>query len=159
MLRYTFSLSVTIEATETRIDNNLDQGNCINRIIYECFVTTATLKKLNLFSPFHLRKQLIESLVLTKLDYYNILFTKKRKRLLVALHAINTGTKFLGHLKLTQSSRRKEFRINTYLKKTVKKFLKHPIMFAQKSSFQCSERNQLSFSMKGQLSEQFVWMN
>ena len=54
--------------------NNLDWDNHFNKIIKECFATTATLKKPKQFLPFHVGKHLVESLVSTKSDYFNILF-------------------------------------------------------------------------------------
>ena len=45
----------------------------MNKIIKECLVLIATLKKLKRFSQSHVRKQLVRSFVLTNLDYCNAL--------------------------------------------------------------------------------------
>ena len=64
---------LNLEVTGTTIDNNLGWSNHFNKIIKECLVLIATLKKLKRFSKSHVRKQLVRSFVLTNLDYCNAL--------------------------------------------------------------------------------------
>ena len=84
----------------TEVDNNLDYGNNIKKVIKECFVIVATLKELEEFSQFQVRKQPFESLALT-LDinfrlrtiyqYTAIQEKTSAKMLLLPLHAASTG--------------------------------------------------------------------
>ena len=46
----------------------------VNKILKDGYSTLRTLKLLKHYAPYYLRKQLCESLILSKLDYCNILF-------------------------------------------------------------------------------------
>jgi retron-type reverse transcriptase len=52
---------------------NLLWNNHITELTSSCYGVLAVLRKLKRFTPFHIRKQLAEALVLYKLDYCNVL--------------------------------------------------------------------------------------
>jgi len=56
------------------IDQHFELKEHINKIIKESYATLRTLKKLKRYTSFFTRKQLGESLILSKLDYCNALF-------------------------------------------------------------------------------------
>ena len=53
---------------------NLLWSNHITELTSSCYGVLAVLRKLKRFTPFHIRKQLAEALVLSKLDYCNVLY-------------------------------------------------------------------------------------
>ena len=70
-----------IKRTETcrllgvTINEHLKWENHIKKITSSCYGTLSILKKLKNVAPFRLRKQLAESLVLTKIDYGDQVYT------------------------------------------------------------------------------------
>ena len=56
----------------TELHQSLRWNDDINAKISSCYATLSVLKKLKNIAPFNVRKQLAESLVLSKLDYNNI---------------------------------------------------------------------------------------
>ena len=56
------------------VDEHFELKDHINKTIKESYATLRTLKKLKRFTSFTTRKQLAESLLLSKLDYCNALF-------------------------------------------------------------------------------------
>jgi len=56
------------------VDEHFELKDHINKVIKESYATLRTLKKLKRFTSFMTRKQLAESLLLSKLDYCNALF-------------------------------------------------------------------------------------
>ena len=53
---------------------NLLWNNHITELTSSCYGVLAVLRKLKRFTPLHIRKQLAEALVLSKLDYCNVLY-------------------------------------------------------------------------------------
>ena len=53
---------------------NLLWNNHITELTSSCYGVLAVLRKLKRFTPFHIRKQLAAALVLSKLDYCNVLY-------------------------------------------------------------------------------------
>ena len=70
--------AVTLEKTETMkvleitFNEHLDWTSHINKIAIECFSTLRTLRLLKRFLPFKIRKELVQTLILSKIDYGNI---------------------------------------------------------------------------------------
>ncbi len=58
-----------------QLDQNLPWREHIMNLLSSCYATLSVLRKLKKFAPFHIRKRLVESLVLSKLDYCNIVFS------------------------------------------------------------------------------------
>ena len=56
------------------LDGNFELHSHVNKILKGGYSTLRTLKILKRYTPYYLRKQLCESLILSKLDYCNILF-------------------------------------------------------------------------------------
>ena len=56
------------------IDEHFELHSHINKILKDGYSTFWILKLLKRYAPYYLRKQLCESLILSKLDYCNILF-------------------------------------------------------------------------------------
>ena len=61
--------TTTTKLLGTELHENLKWNCDIIRKISKCYGTLSAIKKLKNFSPFHIRKQLTESLVLSVLDY------------------------------------------------------------------------------------------
>ena len=57
-----------------RFQQNLQWNDHITELISSCYGVLAVLRKLRRFTPFDVRKQLAEVLVLSKLDYCNVLY-------------------------------------------------------------------------------------
>ena len=53
----------------TKLQQNLDWNSDTNTKISRCYATLSVLRKLKNFAPFQVRKRLVESLILSKLDY------------------------------------------------------------------------------------------
>ena len=53
---------------------NLTWNNHIAQVLTSCYGSIAMLKKLRRFTPYNIRKQLAEALILSKLDYCNVLY-------------------------------------------------------------------------------------
>ena len=62
-------------------NEHLDWTNHINKIAIECFSTLRTLRLLKRFLPFKIRKELVQTLILSKVDYGNIVFNPIPKTL------------------------------------------------------------------------------
>ena len=58
-----------------QLNDHLTWDNHIKIITGSCYSTLASLKKLKKMSPFNLRKQLAESLILSKIDYGDQVYT------------------------------------------------------------------------------------
>ena len=56
------------------LDEHFELHSHVNKILRDGYSTLRTLKLLKRYAPYYLRKQLCESLILSKLDYCNILF-------------------------------------------------------------------------------------
>ena len=78
---------VTLETTETMkvlgitFNEHLDWTSHINKIAIECFSTLRKLRLLKRFPPFKIRKELVQTLILSKVDYGNIVFNPILKTL------------------------------------------------------------------------------
>ena len=57
-----------------RFQQNLQWNDHITELISSCYGVLAVLRKLRRFTPFDVRKQLAEVLVLSKLDYCNVIY-------------------------------------------------------------------------------------
>ncbi len=57
------------------LDQHLSWREHITNLLPSCYATLSVLRKLRNFAPFHVRKRLVESLVLSKLDYCNVIFS------------------------------------------------------------------------------------
>ncbi len=57
------------------LDQHLSWREHITNLLSSCYATLSVLRKLRNFAPFHVRKRLVESLVLSKLDYCNVMFS------------------------------------------------------------------------------------
>ena len=70
-----------LERTDTRkllgvhLNDNLTWNNHIKTITGSCYGTLAILKKLKNMAPYNLRKQLAESLILSKIAYADQVYT------------------------------------------------------------------------------------
>ena len=53
----------------TWISDNLKWTNHVKYLVSSCYSVLSTLRKLKNLAPFHVKKQLAESLILSKLDY------------------------------------------------------------------------------------------
>ena len=53
---------------------NLTWNNHVAQLLTSCYGSIAMLKKLRRFTPYNIRKQLAEALILSKLDYCNVLY-------------------------------------------------------------------------------------
>jgi hypothetical protein len=53
---------------------NLMWNNHIAELLSSCYGSISVLKKIKRFTPYHIRKQLAEALILSKLDYCNVLY-------------------------------------------------------------------------------------
>ena len=56
------------------LDEDFELHSNVNKILKDGYSTLRTLKRLKRYTPYYLRKQLCESLILSKLNYCNILF-------------------------------------------------------------------------------------
>ena len=56
------------------LDEHFELHSHVNKILKDGYSTLRILKLLKRYAPYYLRKQLCESLILSKLDYCNILF-------------------------------------------------------------------------------------
>lgn len=71
-----------------QINENLTWNDHIKYLSCTCYSTLATLKKIKNFTPFHLRKQLAEQLILSKMDYGYLVFNPLPDYLLKRLQKI-----------------------------------------------------------------------
>ena len=58
-----------------QLDQNLSWGEHTTNLLSSCYATLSLLRKLKIFATFHIRKRLVETLVLSKLDYCNVVFS------------------------------------------------------------------------------------
>ena len=58
-----------------QLDQNLSWREHTTNLLSSCYATLSVLRKLKNFAPFHIRKRLVETLVLSKLDYCNVVFS------------------------------------------------------------------------------------
>ena len=73
---------------EVNIHSNLKWDDRIKHLAASCYGTLATLKKVKNFTNYKLRKHLTESLVLSRLDFSDIVFYPLSKNLLKKLQHI-----------------------------------------------------------------------
>ena len=62
-------------------DENLTWNEQINRITKSSYATLRAIRKFGRFTPFHVRKSLAEALILSKLNYGNVVFSQIPKYL------------------------------------------------------------------------------
>ena len=72
----------------TELHQSLRWNDDINAKISSCYATLSVLKKLKNIAPFNVRKQLAESLVLSKLDYNNIVIYPTHEYLVKRLQRV-----------------------------------------------------------------------
>ena len=70
------------------ITENLTWKDHINQLSSTCYRTLVTLRKIKNFTPFYLRKQLAEQLILSKMDYGDLVFNPLPNYLLKRLQTI-----------------------------------------------------------------------
>ena len=70
------------------VDSNLKWDDRIKHLAASCYGTLATLKKVKNFTNYKLRKDLAESLVLSRLDFSDIVFYPLSENLLKKLQHI-----------------------------------------------------------------------
>ena len=75
----------------TDIHQNLNWKNDSESKITSCYSTISVLKKLKHLAPFQLRKQLAESLILTKIDYNDVVTYSANERLLKRLQKVQSA--------------------------------------------------------------------
>ena len=77
-------------------NEHLDWTNHFQNVTKACYTKLAQLRKIKRFTPYHIRKQLAESLILSKLDYCNSLFPNAPQYLLNRLQKIqNSAASFV----------------------------------------------------------------
>ena len=69
-------------------DQHLTWKNHIDYVIKSCYAKLSVLRRVKRFTPFNRRKQLVQSLVLSKLDYCNILLQNATKQSLKRLQKV-----------------------------------------------------------------------
>ena len=70
------------------IDSNLKWGFHISSILKSCYATLRTLRKIRNFTDFKLRKHLVETLILSKISYCDVVFYPLPKFLLARLQRL-----------------------------------------------------------------------
>ena len=75
----------------TDLHQNLNWKKDSDSKITSCYSTISVLKKLNYLAPFQLRKQLAESLILTKIDYNDVVTYPANERLLKRLQRMQSA--------------------------------------------------------------------
>ena len=70
------------------ITENFNWNDHINQLSSTCYSTLVTLRKIKNFTPFYLRKQLAEQLILSKMDYGDLVFNPLPNYLLKRLQKI-----------------------------------------------------------------------
>ena len=81
----------------THIDHNLKWEENVKQISASCYRTLGILKKLRNFLPFHIRKQLVQALVLSKLYYNCVVYHNLPHYLVKRLQRIQTASaSFVG---------------------------------------------------------------
>ena len=71
-------------------DENLSWAEQINRVTRSAYATLQTLKRFKRFTPYRVRKTLAESLVLSKLNYCNMVYAQTPKYLKKRLQRVQT---------------------------------------------------------------------
>ena len=61
--------SITIKLLGTHIHRHMQWTDHVNKVIKSCYGTISVLRKLKNIAPYSVRKQLVESLMFSKLDY------------------------------------------------------------------------------------------
>ena len=59
----------TAKILGVHMDEHLTWADHVTALLSSCYVTLAALQKLRNLAPYHVRKQLVESLVMSKMDY------------------------------------------------------------------------------------------
>ena len=75
----------------THIHHNLKWEENVKQISASCYRTLRILKKLKNFLPFHIRKQLVQALVLSKLNYNCVVYHNLPHSLVKRLQRIQTA--------------------------------------------------------------------
>ena len=70
------------------IDSNLKWGFHISSILKSCYATLRTLRKIRNFTDFKLRKHLVQTLILSKISYCDVVFYPLPKFLLARLQRL-----------------------------------------------------------------------
>ena len=70
------------------IDSNLKWGFHISSILKSCYATIRTLRKIRNFTDFKLRKHLVETLIVSKISYWDVVFYPLQKFLLARLQRL-----------------------------------------------------------------------
>ena len=71
--------------------NTLRWEKHVNEIVSSCYASLAILRKLRNMAPFQLRKQLVESLILSKLDYCDVVYYALPSKLLKRLQRVQSS--------------------------------------------------------------------
>ena len=71
-------------------DKNLNWSDHINNTLQSCYGTLRTLKNFKRFTPFKVRKTLAEALILSKLNYCNVVYGQLPQYMLKRLQRIQT---------------------------------------------------------------------
>ena len=67
--------STTIKLLGTHIHQHMQWTQHVNKVIKSCYGTISVLRRLKSIVPYSVRKQLVESLLFSKLDYNDAVFT------------------------------------------------------------------------------------
>ena len=73
-----------------KVDQHLTWENHISTIIKSSYDTLRSLKLLKRYTPFKLRKTLVESLILSKIDYGSVLYQNVPKYQIKRLQRVQT---------------------------------------------------------------------
>ena len=89
----------TIKLLGTHIHQLMQWTEHINKVIKSFYGTISVLRRLKNIAPFSVRKQLVESLMLSKLDYNNAVFTPLFVYLIKRLQRVHLAAAgfVLGH--------------------------------------------------------------
>ena len=71
--------------------NTLRWEKHVNEIVSSCYASLAILRKLRNMAPFQLRKQLVESVILSKLDYCDLVYYALPSKLLKRLQRVQSS--------------------------------------------------------------------
>ena len=81
-----------------RFQQNLQWNDHITELISSCYGVFAVLRKLRRFTPFDVRKQLAEVLVLSKLDYCNVVYDSVPAYLIKRMRRCRTRQQVLSYV-------------------------------------------------------------
>ena len=89
-----------------KLQENLNWDEHIHAILTEGFSTLRTLRKIKRVTSFRIRKNLAESLILSKLDYGNVVFKSTNSTQLSRLQRLQNSATRLCYRTLCKSERR-----------------------------------------------------